>query len=67
MPPAGRGLPAVEAHVRCHGAAVLAEDPEKPEEETHGGAAGGAAWLLPDASKVSDSELQLQRDPEHGF
>ena len=26
-----------------------------------------AAWLLPDASKGSDSELQLQRDPERGF
>ena len=45
----------------------LAEDPGKPAEETHGGAAGGAAWLLPDASEVSDSKLQLQRDPERGF
>lgn len=67
MPPAGRGIPAAEAHVRCHGAAELAEDPGKPAEETHGGAAGGAAWLLPDASEVSDSKLQLQRDPERGF
>lgn len=46
---------------------MLAQDPEKPEEEIQGGAARDAAWLPPDTSKVSDSELQLQRDPEHGF
>ena len=67
IPPAGRRVPAVEAHALSHGAAVLAQDPEKPEEEIQGGAARDAAWPLPDASQVSGSELQPQRDPERGF